>query len=287
MTRLRRDLSLVTTMGLPQWSAGPTGDDDPITAAAEAGYEGVQVFFPEQAARARAVGLVASAISPARGADDIDAVAAMWAAGEPESLTLHLGTGFETASEATSLVAAARAAEERHGVRMLIETHRATLFQDPARALTLVEEFPDIRFTGDLSHWYTGVEMVYGDYAAKVEALQPVLARCRMIHGRISDPGCIQVEVADDDLGDDGPEYVKHFADLWTSIAAANAVADDAPAELPFVVELLPARAYYARTIIRDGEREEEVDRWEQADVLWRLAVAAAEPVLQTAPAPV
>jgi hypothetical protein len=269
VTRLRRDLSLVTTLALPEWSAGPGPGVDVIEAAAAAGYEGVQVFLPDQAERAHSLGLAATAVSPARTAADVDNVCAMWSGGGAESLTLHLGTGFETPDEGTALVAATLEAQERHGVPLLIETHRATITQDPARTLLLVSQFPELRFTADLSHWYTGVEMVYGDFDAKVEALAPVFERCRMIHGRISDPGCIQVAVADDDPAD----YVEHFMRMWSAVIAASDID-----VLPFAVELLPARAHYARTVERDGRREEEVDRWEQADVLWRMACSLAVP---------
>ncbi len=68
-------------------------------------------------------------------------------------------TGFETPAEASALVEATLQSSAGHAVPVLIETHRATLFQDPARALALVGEFPELRFTADLSHWYTGVEL--------------------------------------------------------------------------------------------------------------------------------
>ena len=277
MTTLRRDLSLVTTLLLPSWSEGPTAGADPIDAAADAGYAGVQVFLPAQAEQARSRGLAVSSISPARSIAEVDALAAMWADGGADSLTLHLGTGFETADEATRLVEAVLKAQDHHGVRLLVETHRGTLTQDPARTLALVAAFPELRFTADLSHWYTGVEMVYGDWEAKVAALRPVFERCRMIHGRVSDPGCIQVVVDEGEVAGDGPSYVQHFAQLWAEVMSGCAAADDAPAELPFVVELLPAASHYARTVVRDGQRTEEADRWTQADVLWRLACAATE----------
>jgi hypothetical protein len=276
MTVLRRDLSLVTALALPSWSAGPAEGDDVAVAAAGAGYAGLQVFLPDQAARARELGLAASAISPARTPSEVEAIVGMWAGGQAESVTLHLGTGFETPAEASALVRCVLDAQERHGVAALVETHRATLFQDPARALALVAEFPALRFTADLSHWYTGVELVYGDFDAKVAALAPVFERCRMVHGRISDPGCIQVAVTDPADGEPEPEHVTHFRRLWAAVLDACSSAVDAPAELPFVVELLPARAHYARTIERGGRREEEVDRWTQAEVLWRIATSPA-----------
>ncbi|HEX9683519.1 MAG TPA: hypothetical protein VGA13_10585 [Acidimicrobiales bacterium] len=270
-TRLSRQLSAVTGWMLPKWSAGPTEPHDLFTAAVAAGYEGVQVFLPDQAKEAREAGLgETSGIGPARSVEEAEAMVGMWAGGGASSLTLHLGTGFESRDQAHALVEATLASAGRHGVPLLVETHRATLFQDPARTLELVDAFPELRFTADLSHWYTGVEMVYGDLEAKLSALAPVFARCRMIHGRISDPGCIQVAVGG---VDDDSTYVEHFKQMWTLILqACDAEGVD---ELPFVVELLPAGSFYARTV-DGGDRgdgpQEEVDRWTQADVLWEIA---------------
>lgn len=265
--RLSRQLSAATALDLPAWSTGPGADDDLFAAAADAGYEGVQVFRPGDVGRGTDAGLDhMSGIGSARTIDEVDAAVGRWS-GLVTSLSLHLGTGFESAGEADELVGATIDAAERHAVAVLVETHRATLLQDPARALALVDDHPGLRFTADLSHWYTGVELVYGDLDAKLAALQPVFDRCRMIHGRISDPGCIQVAVAESDPS----PHVAHFRRMWSTIAAACAASDETE-ELPFVVELLPASAGYARTVQRGGIVEEETDRWAQADLLWRIA---------------
>ena len=273
MTTVRRSrqLSAVTGWALPTWSAGPQRGEDLVAAAVDAGYEGIQVFVPDQATAARAAGLQhVSAISPARTAEEAEGLLAMWSGADvdscADSLTLHLGTGFETRDQALALVESVLKASERHGVPVLVETHRATLTQDPARTLELLETFPELRFTADLSHWYTGVELVYGDLDAKLAALQQVFDRCRMVHGRISDPGCIQVAVTDDDTS----THVEHFRRMWSSVLAGAASSGEVDA-LPFVVELLPAASGYARTIDRGDGPEEEVDRWTQADVLWRI----------------
>lgn len=264
--RLSRQLSVVTTWALPAWSTGPAAGDDVFAAAAAAGYEGMQVFLPGDVAAARAAGLArVSAIGPARSVADVEAITSAWSGRGASSLTLHLGTGFETPHEASTLVEAALAASERHALPVLVETHRATLFQDPARALALVADFPELRFTADLSHWYTGAEMPYGDLDAKLDALVPVFERCRMIHGRISDPGCIQVAVAAGDPGD----HVAHFRRMWRAVIEGCGLAG--VEELPFVVELLPAALHYARTVDRGRGPEEESDRWQQADILWEI----------------
>lgn len=265
--RLSRQLSAVTGWALPAWSEGPVAPEDLFPAAVATGYEGIQVFLPQQAEAAVAAGLPrVSAISPARTIAEAEAIISMWSGGLAASLTLHLGTGFETPAEANALVDATLQSAETHAVPVLVETHRATLFQDPARALGLVETFPELRFTADLSHWYTGVELVYGDFDAKLDALAPIFDRCRMIHGRISDPGCIQVAVRADETS----AHVEHFRRMWSAIISACGRSGEVE-ELPFVAELLPAVSHYARTLDRGNGPEEEVDRWTQATVLWEI----------------
>lgn len=80
-----------------------------------------------------------------------------------ESATLHVGSGFESDAESDALVRDILETAERYRFPLYIETHRATITQDPWRTLQLVARFPDIRFNGDFSHWYTGAELVYGD----------------------------------------------------------------------------------------------------------------------------
>ena len=254
-------------MALPQWSVGPRSASDFLPAIIEAGYQGAQVFLPTHAAGAKAAGLAdVSGIGTLRHIDEVDAVIGMWSGSVVSSLTLHLGTGFESSIEALKLVERTLTSASQFNVRVLIETHRGTLFQDPARTLSLIEQFPELRFTADLSHWYTGVEMVYGDFDSKLRAIRPVFERCQMIHGRISDPGCIQVAV---DGVLDPSAHVEHFRRMWRCVLDQCQVGG--AESMPFVVELLPAAAHYARTVDRGSGPEEEVDRWTQANVLWEI----------------
>lgn len=266
MVRRSRQLSFVTAWELPAWTSGPVDAGAMFHAAVAAGYEGMQVPLPGFVPSARAAGLErVSGLGPARSPDEVAAAVGDWADAGVDAVVLHLGTGFETDHEATALVEAVQRAQAEHPLDVLVETHRATLTQDPARTLRLVEAAPDLRFCGDLSHWYTGVELVYGDLDDKLERLAPVLERVRMLHGRISDPGCIQVAVEPED----GSDHVDHFRRMWRAVLAGCEAAG--VGELPFVVELLPASAHYARTVDRGDGPTEEVDRWAQADVLWSV----------------
>lgn len=274
--RLRKDMAAVTFLELPAWSEGPGPAIDEIAAALRAAdVEAVQARDPEPylaaGFRATAMGRI---VAPA----DADEVARRGAELGLDSTTVHLGDGLETDAEADRLAAAMLEAAARHGHALHVEIHRATLTQDMRRTLSLVERFPEVRFTADLSHWYTGLEMTYGDFDSKVARLGPVFERVRMIHGRIGDPGCVQVGMS----VDPHRPAIEHFQQMWRHCCLGFLRGAAAGDILPFAAELLPAVVtwqgrpaplYYAR--LRpgpDGALREESDRWLDAEHLWRLA---------------
>jgi hypothetical protein len=157
------------------------------------------------------------------------------------------------------------------------------------RTLDLVERHPELRFNADLSHWYTGLEMPYGDFEAKLEALAPVFARVRFLHGRIGDSGSMQVALE----GREDEPFVAHFREMWRR-CFRGFLDTAAPGDtIVFAPELLPARLgdgeravhfnYARRFRDANGEWREESDRWTEALQLCEIARDAFERA-QTAP---
>jgi len=139
------------------------------------------------------------------------------------------------------------------------------------RTVGFVRQFPGIHFNGDFSHWYTGQEMVYGGFENKLAFIAPVLGRVRFLHGRIGNPGCIQVRV--DEIAPEEASYVTHFKQLWT--ACFRGLLDSAqPGDyICFAPELLAPGIHYARTFPDgSGEMGEESDQWDQSLILKRMA---------------
>lgn len=222
-----------------------------------AGYEGVQFTSPatpSELANCRKLGLEVATSGRVNEAAETNSLAEQWAGEGFVCATLHVGWGLEDNDEAARLIESVLEASIRHQVPLYIETHRATICQDMWRTVDFVRQFPEMRFNGDFSHWYTGQEMVYGGFERKFEFIQPVIERVRFVHGRIGNPGCMQVPVVTN------AEYVDHFRRLWTSSFRCGARI--------FTPELLASDIYYARTF--DGI--EEGDRWEQSLVLKRIA---------------
>lgn len=255
--RLKSFFNLLALNGLPGQSFEQIRD---------AGYDGVQFAAPasaEELETCRALDLEYAASGRVNVPDDVCELARQWADEGFVCATLHVGWGVEGSDEAARLIESILQAAAAYNFPLYVETHRATIFQDMWRTVGFIGRFPELRFNGDFSHWYTGQEMVYGGFEKKVRFIQPVIERVRFIHGRISNPGSIQVAVNYDESPE--PEYVTHFRELWTDCFRAGADI--------FTPELLAPDIYYARTF-RDaaGKPVEESDRWEQSLVLRRVA---------------
>ncbi len=227
-----------------------------------AGYDGVQ--FASYATQSELqsctqLGLEFAASGRINEFEKTNPLAERWAGEGFVCATLHVGWGLEGEIEAARLIENCLTASTTYKIPLYLETHRATILQDMWRTVEFVRQFPEMRFNGDFSHWYTGQEMVYGGFEKKLQFIQPVLERVRFVHGRIGTPGCMQVRV-DPDL-DPEPEYVSHFRQLWTACFRYGARI--------FTPELLAPSIYYGRTLPNGAE---ESDRWEQSLVLKQIA---------------
>jgi sugar phosphate isomerase/epimerase len=236
---------------------------------ADAGYDGVQFveeLRDEEAAECERLGLGRCGLGRVNAPGEADELARRLAGEGMECGTVHVGWGMESAAEADALIEAILEASAVRRIPIFVETHRATLFQDMWRTVELVKRHPGLRFNGDFSHWYTGLEMVYGGFETKLEYIAPVTERVRFMHGRIGNPGCMQVDVGDG--SGEGRPFVGHFRALWTASFHGFIRCGEAETIL-FVPELLSPRIYYGREF---GGRE-ECDRWDQCLVLRRIAL--------------
>ena len=273
---LRCYLNLLALEDLPANSSGPaTGSVDLLfESIGRAGYQGVQFVAPatdEQLAACARLGLGRAGSGRVNLSSEAAGLAARFRDEGLECATLHVGWGMEDDDEASRLIEAVLEASMQYDLPLYVETHRATIFQDLWRSVQFVRRFPELRFNGDFSHWYTGLEMVYGGFENKLAFIEPVLERVRFLHGRVGNPGCIQVDIGEGDAV--AHPYVAHFRALWTA-SFRGFLQAAAPGDfILFVPELLSPRIYYARLLKRDnGGGEEESDRWQQSLVLRRIA---------------
>jgi hypothetical protein len=230
----------------------------------QAGYAGVQfesLGAPAELSVCRNLGMGIVASGRINVPEDAAVLAERIATDGYECATLHVGWGIEDDDDVDRLVCSILEAAQTWRVSLYVETHRATVCQDIWRTVQLVNRIPEIRFNGDFSHWYAGQEMVYGGFERKFLFIQPVIDRVRFVHGRIANPGCIQVPVQEN------ASYVEHFKQLWTASFRAFLQAGEGE-RMYFAPELLGPDIYYARTF---GDREES-NRWEEALLLKEIA---------------
>lgn len=235
----------------------------------DAGYEGIQFIEPlnlvlVEQAHSHGLGICGS--GRVNLPEDAERLAREARLADLECLTLHIGWGYENDDEAIALIEAVLTASSKHSMPLYVETHRATIFQDIWRTVRFLDRFGSLEFNGDFSHWYTGCEMVYGGFDRKMKFIEPVLDRVRFIHGRIGNPGCMQVDIGTVTEAK-RLSFVHDFCTLWTKVFE-NYIRSGAKRPFTFTTELLAANVFYARTF----HRKEESDRWSQSLVLMELA---------------
>jgi hypothetical protein len=267
-TRHRIGLAWVSLLDLPAHSRGPrSGDLRPLAdAVREAGFDTVQCHDPAQAAAAHGAGLATVGIARCLDAAAVDTAAAQARDAGHEALTLHLGHGFESEAQADRLLDAVACAAQRSALPLFVETHRATLTQDPWRTLGLLQRHPALRLTGDFSHWVAGCELRYGPLDDKIALMAPLFERTAMLHGRIGSAGSFQVCSHEGHHADEQALFER----LWRPCLDGAAARGEA---LLFCVELLPASLHYAPAQRGpDGRLVEDGDRWLEALHLQSLA---------------
>jgi hypothetical protein len=267
--KLRVFLNAGNLTALPDNSIWPgLSGSEAIERLKSDGFEGVQLDRGETA-----VG--PSKEFPYCGLDRInepeaaDAVFARHAENGELCISLHVGWGMEDDDAVDRLVESVLTASDKHRLPAFIETHRATITQDMWRTVRITKRFPEVLFNGDFSHLYCGQEMVYGDFAAKLDFLQPVFDRIGFLHGRIAAPGYMQapIEAA---TGRPkmavGADYLEHFKQMWRRAMAGFKAHSGVGDVLIFAPELLRPDIYYARVFEgADGVLREESDRYAEA----------------------
>jgi hypothetical protein len=274
--KLVRHLNLGTFWNLPDWSiAGGKSHEERIEIARAAGVVGIQDAFAEQLPE---TDIPIIGMGRVDKVGDAEALAMRHRDKGFQATTLHVGNALETDHEMDVLVASILEASARHDYPLYVETHRATVTQDLRRTVDLVSRFPDLRFNADLSHWYTGSEMTYGDINRRFDFLEPVFERVRYLHGRIGNSCCAQVAVTSDEAS----LHVEHFREMWTRCFVGFLNSAKTGEVVAFAPELLPASVtvgarthwlnYARQVVINNGAPTEETDRWQQALLLYEIA---------------
>jgi sugar phosphate isomerase/epimerase len=174
-------------------------------------------------------------------------------------------SAFHSLEDVVKIVREGRKIANDAGLAHFVETHRNNFTENIPQTLRLIEAVPEIRFTGDLSHFVVVGEFYGWEAEGALERMSPILERTSHLHGRISNGEQVQV-----DVGDGSSDTAQFFVRLWAHAMRhwrKNAASGDV---FPFTSELGPPR--YAITL-PDGR--EFSDRWQQSLVMKNLAEQA------------
>lgn len=151
------------------------------------------------------------------------------------------------------------------GLPVYFETHRDRMTTDLYFTLQLLDCFPDLRLTGDLSHFVVGREFAWPIDDENHACMHRVLDNCWAFHGRVASREQVQVQIS----FPQHKAWLDLFLDWWGYGFRSwrRRAADDAT--LTFTCELGPKE--YA---ITGPDGNELSDRWEEAlmmkDLVWK-----------------
>ena len=260
------------------WSLGKL----PMNAAAEwtlaekfarvkaAGFAGVECWLTEQNEQEHRAALDAEGLRLTLGhhpfrLDDVKKAVAQAQRLQADFVFAQPLHPYVPLDEAVIFLREARKIAHDAGVCYFVETHRNNIPESLNQALALIERMPEIRFTGDLSHFVVVGEFYGWEDEGAIARMMPVLERVSHLHGRISSGEAVQV-----DVGDGSGATALFFVDIWAA-AMRHWLVEARPGDVfTFASELGPPR--YALTL-PDGT--EFSDRWQQSLVMKQLAERA------------
>jgi hypothetical protein len=151
------------------------------------------------------------------------------------------------------------------GVPVYVETHRARMTNDLLFTMHLLDAFPEVRFTVDLSHYVVAREMslpIGNDIDVMIGR---ILDHGWAMHGRVAGAHQVQVELS-------FPQHQPWFAQFqawWAEGFRSWRQRADDDATLSFTCELGPAP--YA---ISAPDGRDQTDRWTEALMLHETVLA-------------
>jgi len=167
-----------------------------------------------------------------------------------------------TVKECIPLIEGWRRLAHDAGVAVHIETHRSRMTTDLFFTLRLLDCFPDLRLTGDLSHYVVGREFAWPVSDEDHRLMRRIIDNSWGFHGRVASREQIQVQIS----FAHHREWLDLFLGWWEY--GFRSWRERAPSDgvLTFLCELGPKE--YAMT---DRNGYELSDRWEEALMMKHL----------------
>jgi hypothetical protein len=178
-------------------------------------------------------------------------------------LNVQIYERYDRVSEAVALLERMERVAAAAEIPVHYETHRGRLTNDLLFTVRILDAMPDLKLTGDLSHYAVVHEMPLPVPEADAARMGRVIAQCWGFHGRVAGSHQVQVSIC----APQHREWVEQFRAWWREGFASWLVRSGPDADLSFMPELGPPN--YA---IVDAEGRELADRWREALLLKDMA---------------
>jgi hypothetical protein len=239
--------------------------DEKLRMIRDAGFDGAGVrFFDLDYAREvtdflRAHGMSWQAQCYPRTVDDLRPILAHVQELGADHVNLQPDVRPYTIEECVPLIEGWLALGAAAGIPVHIETHRDRMTTDLLFTLHLLDRFPELRLTGDVSHYLLEREFAWPVSAENHALIHRILDQCWGLHGRVASREQIQVQI----LFPQHREWVELFMGWWDYAFRSWRRRAGPDATLTFLCELGPPE--YAMT---GPDGYELSDRWAEALVM-------------------
>jgi hypothetical protein len=198
-----------------------------------------------------------------RTADDlaraVDAAQALGA----HHLNVQIFERYDRVSDAVALMQRLEQVAQKAKIAVHYETHRGRLTNDLLFTVRLLDAMPQLKLTGDLSHYAVVHEMPLPVPQSDAARISRVIAQCWGFHGRVAGSHQVQVSIC----APQHREWVEQFRAWWREGFASWLARSGPDAALSFMAELGPPN--YA---IVGPDGRELADRWREALLLKDMA---------------
>ena len=182
----------------PRWGSEALSPQDFCRKVKDAGYDGVEMVFPEEAkdqtlwrTLLTEHGLKVITLQVQAGADDVDENLRQFekylrvaAQAKPLFINSHTGKDFYSFEENSRFIRRGFELEKELGVPIYHEIHRGKFSFHSSPTVQMVDAFPDLKLVADLSHWCCVSESLLGEKQQKAR-LEKVFPRCYHVHARV------------------------------------------------------------------------------------------------------
>jgi hypothetical protein len=131
---------------------------------------------------------------------------------QPDFINSHTGKDYFSLDDNCRAIEAAENISQQSGIPIFHETHRGRFTFHASSLLPYLERFPQIKLTGDFSHWCTVSESLLSD---QPEVLAKIIPFIHHLHARV---GSAQAPQVNDPFAPEWKVNVETFTGWWRQI---------------------------------------------------------------------